>query len=129
MSTKKNKVSNAQIAEFLGQVFAHNNAMKLFHWRVTGAGSYAKHVAIDEALESLIDVLDRLVETSMALYGDLDIVIPETKAPKDMVKHCQAFYDYIEKSRALFPEAFTQSIMDDYHEALQQALYRMIRLQ
>ncbi len=129
MSTKKDKVSTDKIAEFYGNVFAHNNSMKLYHWTVTGTGSYARHIAIDQALESLTEVLDRLVETSMAMYGDLDIVIPATSIPQDIVKHCQAFYDYVEKSRDLFPEAFTQSIIDDYHEALQQVLYRMTRLQ
>ncbi|MDR0934041.1 MAG: DUF5856 family protein [Burkholderiaceae bacterium] len=103
--------------------------MKLSHWAVTGKGSYARHMAIDEALNTLISVLDRLVETSIAMYGDLKITIPETKPPKDMVKHCQSFYAEVEKARDLFPEAFTQSILDDYHEALQQLLYRMIRLQ
>lgn len=129
MNTRKVNVSNTKMAGFLGNVYAHNNSMKLYHWAVTGTGSYARHIAIDQALESFTGVLDRLVETSIAMYGNLDITIPETKAPKDMVKHCQEFYDYVEKSREIFPEAFSQSIMDDYHEALQQLLYRMIRLQ
>jgi len=129
MSTKKAKASNAKIGAFLGNVYAHNNSMKLYHWSITGVGSYARHIAIDEALESLAEVLDRLVETSIATYDDLDIVIPEVKMPREMIKHCQSFYDYVEKSRPLFTEAFTQAIIDDYQEALQQLLYRVIRLQ
>lgn len=128
MNTKKTKVSSTKIAAFLGKVYAHNNSLKLYHWSVTGAGSYERHIALDQALESLSEILDRLVETSIALHGDLQIIIPETKAPKDIVKHCEAFYSEVEKSRGLFAEAFTQAIVDDYHETLQQLLYRMTRL-
>lgn len=128
---KKSKVvsKNVEIAEFFGRMFSFNNSLKLYHWHVTGKGSYAQHMALDQALEDLIDGLDRIVETSYAMYGDLEITIPETKSPKDIVKHAEDFFQYAEKQRELFPEAFTQAIIDDYHEAIQQLVYRLKRLQ
>ena len=86
-------------------------------------------MALDEAIASLLDVIDRITETTFALVGDLQIAIPETKTPKDIVKHASGFYNYVEKHRDLFPEAFSQSIIDDYQEAIQQLLYRLVRLQ
>lgn len=128
---KKSKVvsKSVEIAEFFGKMFSFNNSLKLYHWHVTGKGSYAQHMALDQALEDLIDGLDRIVETSYALYGDLEISIPETKVPEDIVKHSEDFFEYAEKQRELFPEAFTQAIIDDYHEAIQQMVYRLKRLQ
>jgi len=128
---KKSKVvsQTAEIGEFFGQMFSFNNSLKLYHWHVTGKGSYAQHMALDQALEDLIDVLDRIVETSYAMYGDIEIRIPETKTPTDIVKHSIDFFGYVEKQRELFPEAFSQSILDDYHEAIQQLSYRLKRLQ
>ncbi len=103
--------------------------MKLIHWDVTGKGSYAAHLSLDEAIATLLEVTDRIVETSYARFGDLNIVIPETKKPNDYITHIESFYDYVEEKRALFADAFTQSILDDYHEGIRQLLYRLKRLQ
>ncbi len=127
--TKGITVSNAEIGKFLGKVYSFNNSLKLFHWHVTGSGSYAKHIALDQALEDLLDTTDRLVETTYAMAGDINIVIPETKVPADIVKHVSDFYSVVEDARSLFSENYTQAIIDDYHEAMQQLLYRLKRLQ
>lgn len=129
LKEKKNVSVNADIAKFIGKMFSFNNSLKLYHWHVTGKGSYAQHIALDQALEDLLDVTDRLVETSYAVKGDLDIVIPETANPADIVKHAEEFFKYTESQRELFAEAFTQAIIDDYQEAIQQLLYRLKRLQ
>ena len=129
LKEKKNVSVNAVIAKFVGKLFSFNNRLELYHWHVTGKGSYAQHIALDQALEDLLDVTDRLVETSYAVKGDLDIVIPETANPADIVKHAEEFFKYTESQRELFAEAFTQAIIDDYQEAIQQLLYRLKRLQ
>lgn len=129
-TNKKTNVSGSkEIAAFTGKIVAFNNSLKLYHWHVKGLGSYAIHIALDQALDTLLDVTDRIVETTYALEGDLHIVIPETSVPKDIIPHVEAFYAHIEASRSLFPEAFTQSILDDYQESLQQLLYRLKRLE
>ncbi|NDW18248.1 hypothetical protein D0T53_04855 [Dysgonomonas sp. 216] len=129
--TKKSKtVSKAtEVGEFFGKMYSFNNSLKLFHWHVTGKASYAQHMALDQALDDLADTLDRIVETSYAMLGDITVKIPETKVPSDIVKHASEFFDYIGTQRELFPEAFTQAIIDDYQEAIQQLLYRLKRLQ
>lgn len=129
LKEKKSAASNAEVGIFLGKVFSYNSSLKLHHWQITGKGSYSQHIALDQAIGDLLDVTDRLVETSFAVKGDLDIVIPETKNPSDIVKHSEDFFKYTESKRELFAEAFTQAIIDDYQEAIQQLLYRLKRLQ
>jgi len=129
LKEKKAGTLNAEIAEFAGKMFSFNSSLKLYHWHITGKGSYAQHIALDQAIEDLLDVTDRLVETSYAVKGDLNITIPETKTPTDMVKYAEDFFNYAESQRELFAEAFTQAIIDDYQEAIQQLLYRLKRLQ
>ena len=126
---KKSATLNAEIAEFIGRMFSFNSSLKLHHWHITGKASYAQHIALDQAIEDLLDVTDRLVETSYAVKGDLNIVIPETKNPADIIKHAEDFFNYAESQRKLFAEAFTQAIIDDCQEAIQQLLYRLKRLQ
>jgi hypothetical protein len=121
--------AHSKISQFFGEVFSFNSSLKLIHWNVTGTGSYAAHLSLDEAITTLLEATDRLVETTYARFGDLNIVIPETKKPNDYIAHIQSFFDYVEEKRALFAEAFTQSIMDDYQEGIEQLLYRLKRLQ
>ncbi|MFV0468007.1 MAG: DUF5856 family protein [Dysgonomonas sp.] len=128
-SKSKVKSASAEVGEYLGKLFAFNSSLKLYHWHVTGKSSYSQHIALDQAIGDLLDNTDRLVETSYALFGDLDIVIPETERPEDIVAHATDFYAYAEQGRELFTEAFTQAIIDDYVEAIQQLRYRLIRLQ
>lgn len=125
---KSSSMTNQSISAFIGELFSFNSSLKLFHWSVTGAGSYASHMALDEAIGSLLDVIDRITETTYALVGELKITIPETKTPSDIIKHVSDFYQHIEKHRDLFPENFSQSIIDDYQETLQQLLFRLERL-
>lgn len=129
LKDKKVATVNTEIATFIGKIFSFNNSLKLYHWHVTGKGSYAQHIALDQAIADLLDATDRLVETSYAVKGDLNIVIPETKNPADIIKHAEDFFTYSESQRELFAEAFTQAIIDDYQEAIQQLLYRLKRLQ
>lgn len=129
LKDKKVATVNTEIATFIGKIFSFNSSLKLHHWHITGKGSYSQHIALDQAIEDLLDVTDRLVETSYAVKGDLEIVIPETKNPSDIVKHAEDFFNYSESQRELFAEAFTQAIIDDLQEAIQQLLYRLKRLQ
>lgn len=117
------------VEQFISQMVAFNTSLKLTHWHITGVGSYTKHIALDDALSDLLDVTDRLVETSYALYGDLEITVPEAKYAKDAIKSCSDFYDVAEKARTYFSENFSQAIIDDYQEAIQQLLYKLKRLQ
>ena len=85
---QKNKVGR-----FFGELYSFNNSLKLYHWHVTGKGSYAQHIAIDHALEDLGDALDRIVETTYATLGDITIVIPETKVPGNITETVQKFFE------------------------------------
>jgi DNA-binding ferritin-like protein len=117
-------------AAFLGELFAFRNSLKLVHWSITGKGSYEAHISLDQAIDSLVGITDRLVETTFALKGTLNIIIPETARPKDYIKHIEDFYKHIDDRRKnLFPESFSQSIIDDAQEAIQQLLFRLKRLE
>ena len=124
------KQSKAEVANFLGELISFRNSLKLVHWSITGKGSYEAHISLDQAIDSLVDITDRLTETTFALNGTLDIVIPETVKPKDKIKHIENFYTHVEaKRKKLFPESFSQSIIDDIQETIQQLLFRLKRLE
>ena len=124
------KENNSKVAGFLGELISFRSSLKLIHWSITGRGSYEAHISLDQAIDSLVDITDRLVETTFALDGTLEIVIPETVRPKDHIKHSEGVYKHSKDHRkALFPESFSQSIIDDAQEAIQQLLFRLKRLE
>lgn len=126
-STKKNKT---EVSSFLGEMISFRNSLKLIHWSITGLGSYEAHISLDQAIDSLVGITDRLVETTFSMDGTLDIVLPETRRPKDYIKHIEQYYKRVEDRRkALFPESFSQAIIDDAQEAVQQLLFRLKRLE
>ena len=125
----ENKEQSAKTAEFLGKIVSFRQSLKLIHWSVTGKGSYETHISLDQAIDTLTGVTDRLVETSFALLGTLDIVIPETHRPKVYIPYIEDFYQYVETNRSVFKESFSQSIVDDFQEAVIQLLFRLKRLE
>lgn len=83
IKTKEQKQTRTgtDYGRFFGEMYAFNNSLKLFHWHVSGPGSYAQHMALDEALTTLADAMDRIVETTYAMKGDIEVVIPQTNTP------------------------------------------------
>ncbi|MDR2009061.1 MAG: DUF5856 family protein [Bacteroidales bacterium] len=130
MEKKKNTNSDStsKVGKFFGNLYSFNSSLKLYHWHVTGPGSYAEHMALDQAIDELSPSIDSIVETSYAMFGDIEIIIPETKLPKNIIKHAEDFYKYIEDSRDLFKENFSLAICDNLQQAIQQLLYRLKRL-
>lgn len=118
-----------EIEKLIGKLFSFNTSLKLYHWHVTGKASYAQHIAIDQALESLGKHLDRLAETEYALKGDITIVVPEAKVPTDIVAYCEKFHEEVKVHYDFFQESFSEGILDDISEAIVQLLYRLKRLQ
>ncbi|MCW8313712.1 hypothetical protein K7A41_20975 [Sphingobacterium sp. InxBP1] len=126
----KAKNNKNAMGEFLGKLISFRNSLKLIHWSITGKGSYEAHILLDQAIDSLVDVTDRLVETTFALKGTVDIIIPETTRPQQHIKYIEAYYQEVESQRqSLFPESFSQSIIDDVQETIQQLLFRLKRLE
>lgn len=80
---------------FLAREYAHRA-----HLRVTGAGSYAKHVALGEFYEAIIEHADTITEACQGRYDSI-IDIPYLKMPdeEDCVVALEKMMDDIEKIR------------------------------
>jgi len=50
------------IEQLISRVFYARNLAHFAHWRAKGDGSYAKHVALGEFYDGVIDTIDPLVE-------------------------------------------------------------------
>lgn len=117
-----------EIGSFIGELVSFRDALKLHHWHVTGPASYAIHMALDQAIDEINGPIDSLTETAYAVYGDIEIVIPETRNPANIVLFAENFYKVLGEKRALFTEDFQGGIFDELQQGVQQLLYRLKRL-
>ena len=86
------------IEQLISRVFYARNVAHFEHWRAKGEGSYAKHKALGNFYDDIIDAIDDLVE---AYQGAFDLVgnIPAPETPKgDVLKLLEADAAWIEEN-------------------------------
>ena len=57
------------IEELINRVFSLRDAGQLEHWAARGPGSYARHMALGEFYDQIIDQLDTIVEAYQGYFG------------------------------------------------------------
>lgn len=72
------------IEQLIARVFYARNLAHFEHWKATGTGSFAKHMALGSFYDDVIDAIDTLVE---AYQGAFDLIgdIPAPGNKKDNV--------------------------------------------
>ena len=69
------------IEELIARVFYARNVAHFEHWRAEGVGGYARHVALGEFYDKVIDAIDALVEAYQGAFELIGTVpAPKTKA-------------------------------------------------
>jgi len=86
------------IEELISRVFYARNLAHFEHWRAKGEGSFAKHMALGEFYDGVIDAIDPLVEAYQGAY-DLIKAIPAPKQTmSDSLKCLEADAKWIEEN-------------------------------
>ena len=69
------------IEELIARVFYARNVAHFEHWQAHGVGGYARHKALGEFYDGVIDALDTLVEAYQGAFELIGTVkAPKTKA-------------------------------------------------
>ncbi len=86
------------IEDLIARVFYARNVAHYEHWRAEGVGGYARHKALGEFYEGVIEAVDSLVE---AYQGAFDLIghipAPKTKA-EDILLILVEDAEWIEKN-------------------------------
>jgi DNA-binding ferritin-like protein len=86
------------IEELISRVFYARNVAHFEHWRAEGVGGYARHVALGEFYDGIIDALDKLVEAYQGAFELVGTVpAPKTKA-KEILLILVEDAEWIEKN-------------------------------
>lgn len=88
------------IETLVSKVFATRNAAHLAHWAAKGDGSFARHMALGDFYDAIIDKIDTIVEAHQGAFGLIGEVKPETVAKADIVEHIADEAQWIDDNRA-----------------------------
>ena len=112
--------------------------MRLFHARTNvhvqhlQTDSYAKHVALNEFYDGVVDLADSIAEGYQGEHGQIDFTSPHRYAQQaDPIKCITELKDWIEKNRYDAIEAedtFLHNIVDEVIQLSSQTLYKLKRL-
>ena len=117
--------------EYVGTLMQSRNQAHIFHLQTT---SYAKHVALQEYYEGIIDLIDTLVESYQGKYeivtgykmiGTLDDMNDEG----DITNYIEKIARYCELKREKLPQDnFLTNIYDDIDVLLRSTHYKLNQL-
>lgn len=121
------------IEQLVSKVFYTRNAAHLEHWKTKGVGSYARHMALGDFYDALVDNIDSIVE---AYQGHFDLIaavqpIPGPLLPKDILEHIADECDWIDENREKIAKnmAGIENLVDNLSATYMSALYKLRNLQ
>ena len=118
------------IEELIGRVFTARNLAHLEHWKTTGVGSFARHMALGDFYDGIINKLDGIVEAYIAYFGDIGE--PKNPAPKtnDLIPIITIDAAWITKNRSEIAKGVPaiENMIDDLAGLYLHTLYKLKRL-
>lgn len=89
------------IEKLISRVFYARNVAHFQHWRATGTGSFAKHMALGSFYDDVIDAIDTLVEAYQGAFELIgDIPAPESTGT-DALKLLEGDAQWIEQNHEI----------------------------
>lgn len=90
-----------KVALFAATLLHSATNAHFFHW---STGSYAKHIALGEYYDEIVDAVDAYVETFMGIYGKIDNFPNCYHEPKDPIPYMQSLQTFVASARADLPK-------------------------
>lgn len=85
------------IEQLISRVFYARNLAHFDHWRATGVGSFAKHMALGTFYDEIIEAIDALVEAHQGQYGLIGNIPAPADTAGDSLKILKADAAWIEE--------------------------------
>lgn len=121
------------IAQYIAVLFLARDIAHREHLRVTGRGSYAKHQALGEFYESVIELADSLAEAYQGRSGIIkDIPLLENEFPGEIVTSIKNQLKWLEANRykaVTKDETALQNIIDEIVSLYLSTLYKLQNLE
>lgn len=108
------------------------NQVHIFHWQTTGPGSFASHTALGTYYESIVDIIDGLVETYQGKYGILkgysNYEYLEYETTPELINYFELLSKSISSLRRDVSDSYIQNQIDTIEELVFSTLYKLKNL-
>lgn len=133
MEEKERKLSGMLKAQFspedyINKLFTLKNVAQLFHWEVSGTGSFAAHKASETLYEELVPAIDEFVESYQGKYGLMKLTVDKSVSNQNFVAYLKSTAVYNEEAQSKFKESWLQNQVDEISKLLYQTLYKLENL-
>lgn len=109
--------------EFFGAILHSRDIAHLMH---LSTKSYAAHNALNEYYDSIIPLIDNLIECYQGCYGLVEITIPASKSYDDYVQYFMDLKEYVMTERdACFDESYLVNITDEIIALISKTVYKL----
>lgn len=121
----------SSIAKFISTLLNSRQQAHIFHWQEQGEGSEARHLALGNYYDEIIDHVDGLVESYQGRYGiirgyDLNFRLREDNDPQFYFK---ALVKYVEAARQKLPQdSYIQNQIDEIVDLIETTNYKLDNL-
>jgi hypothetical protein len=130
ISTAPQGAPTEVMANFVSTLFHSRTQAHTFHLQTN---SFAAHKALNEYYDSIIDLVDSLIESYQGRYGILkgyqgmgDVLEYDENI---VVKYFEALCMYVEKNRSLLPQdSYIQNQIDELIALIESTKYKLIYL-
>lgn len=109
------------MGEIIGRLFWLRD---LTHARHLATRSYARHKALEEVYNELVELFDGLTESYQGKYGLVAIKPYQIPYGDEMAAITETCI-YLEQVRGQLQEGYLQNQIDELHKLLYQAMYRL----
>lgn len=118
------------IEELISRVFYARNVAHFEHWRAKGDGSFAKHMALGDFYDDVIDAIDKLVETYQGAFSLIGSIPAPKVAERDVLKLLEADADWIEENHEAICRGnrAVANLIDGVTEVYLTAVYKLRNL-
>jgi len=116
----------ATCVEFISVLRNSSPQVHIFHNQTQ---VYSEHQALAGYYDDVLDIIDRLVETYTALYGEItgykSAPYRDYVSKDETLTYFKTLYSYVQKNRSCFEDSFQQNIIDELSELIAQTIFRL----
>lgn len=123
------KTSINKLQVLCGNLFKIRDTTHLAHLNVKNEGSYAKHIALNEYYESLLDMIDTLIESCQGKYGLMKLTINSTETnDANLIVVYNNIAKTLESDRNDIEESWIQNQIDEILTLTYSLIYKLTNL-
>jgi hypothetical protein len=117
--------------KLFSKLFESREMAHIYHLQVNGEpGSHAKHTALNDYYEGVLDFVDDLIETFQGQYGiveDYDVIDTKETSSKDTIEYFNELARFIKEERKCInaEDTHLHNIIDEVVALVYRTLYKL----